>query len=119
MSRSVEQRLANAAAAGELRSERLEGKPLADIDRVRSDGWWAERTARTEVSRERRRAAEEARSAARVRFWRTATRAELDALVAEANAAIDHANLNMVDDDQLERFDPLDIAQRWNALRRG
>lgn len=40
--RSVEERLAKAAANGELRVPELEGKPLADLDQPRNSGWWAD-----------------------------------------------------------------------------
>lgn len=111
----VEERLANAAASGELDGGPLTGKPLPDIDERRRDGWWAEQFVKRELSHDRRVVALEARAAARAGFWTAASVAELDALVADANAAIAHANINLTDDDQIAPFDPADILRRWTV----
>ena len=54
IARSVEQRLANAAASGELRVAKLEGKPIPGIDERRPDGWWADQFVKRELSHDRR-----------------------------------------------------------------
>jgi len=113
--RSVEQRLANAAAAGELDTPELAGKPL-DLDSRRGEGWWADQFTRRELSHDRRVAAEEAAAEARVAFWRAADVDELRGLVGSANDAIEHANINLVEADRLEPFDPADIERRWSEL---
>ena len=64
--RSVEERLANAAAGGELDTPELHGKQL-DLDMHRSQGWWADQFTRRELSHDRRRRAEIAAAAARGR----------------------------------------------------
>ena len=113
--RSVEQRLANAAAAGELDTPELNGKPL-DLDSQRGEGWWADQFTRRELSHDRRRAAEEAAGEARVGFWRAADRDELIRLVSDANEAIERANINLIDAARLTPFDPADIERRWHDL---
>lgn len=116
--RAVEERLAKAAAAGELDTPHLAGKPLPDLDRPREQGWWAQQFVRRELSHDRRKAAETAAAAARAGFWRAATEGDLVARVQAANEAIDRANVNLVDADRLERFDLDDICARWTRLRR-
>ena len=113
----VEQRLANAAAAGELDGGPLNGKPLPGIDEQRPDGWWAEQFVTRELSHDRHQAALEAARRARAEFWKATSSAELADLVAGANTAIAHANINMVDADQIELFDIDDVHRRWAALR--
>lgn len=115
--RSVEQRLANAAAAGELDTPELNGRPL-DLDAQRGEGWWADQFTRRELSHDRRRTAEEAAEAARVGFWRAPDRDELLRLVREANDAIERANINLVDADRLAAFDPAEVERRWRELHR-
>lgn len=115
--RSVEERLAKAAAAGDLDTPHLKGKQL-DLDRGRGEGWWAERFVRRERSHDRRQEAVEAIDAARVGFWRADSEAGVRALVTAANLDIDEANVNLVEADQLERFDSDDIVERWRTLRR-
>ena len=116
--RSVEERLAKAAAAGELDTPHLAGKPLPDLDRPRSQGWWADRFVQRELSHDRRRVAEAAAATARAGFWRAATLGELRERVGDANVAIARANVNLVDGDRLELFDWDHISDRWQALRR-
>ena len=53
--RVIEERLAHAAASGELDAPHLHGKPLPDLDRPREQGWWADRFVRREMSHDRRR----------------------------------------------------------------
>ena len=115
--RSVEERLAKAAAAGELDAPTLAGRPLADLDRPREQGWWANRFVQRELSHDRRRVAEAAASEARVGFWRAATVDDLRGRVRDANAAIVRANINLVETDRLEPFDHADIEARWRRLR--
>ena len=118
ISRSVEQRLANAAESGELRVEKLEGKPIPGIDERRPEGWWAEQFVKRELSHDRRKVAVAAAASARARFWRAESVDELADLVAVANKAIARANINLVDDDRLDHFDLADVITRWRALRR-
>lgn len=115
--RSVEQRLANAAAAGELDTPELNGKPL-DLDSQRGAGWWADQFTRRELSHDRRQAAEDAAEAARATFWRAGDPNELAELVQSANDAIERANINLVEADRLAPFDRADIERRWRELRR-
>jgi hypothetical protein len=115
--RSVEERLANAAAAGELDAPTLKGKPLPDLDRPRPQGWWAEQFVRRELSHDRRVRAEAAARAARAGFWRATDTDELSGLVRDANAAIVRANVNLVEGDRLECFDAADVEARWRRLR--
>src|SRR5262249_41193752 len=75
--RMLEERLASAAANGELSAPHLEGKPLPDIDRQRSQGWWAEQFAARELSHDRRERAVVAAAQARAGFWRAASLDEL------------------------------------------
>lgn len=114
--RSVEERLANAAAGGELDTPELHGKQL-DLDTHRGQGWWADQFTRRELSHDRRGRAEAAASAARAGFWRAATLDELRVAVREANEAIVRANINLIETDRLERFDAADIEDRWRGLR--
>jgi hypothetical protein len=115
--RSVEERLANAAAGGELDTPHLKGKQL-DLDTQRGQGWWADQFTRRELSHDRRRVAEEAAQAARVGFWRANDVDELRELVQSANDAISRANINLVEADRLPPFDPADIERRWERLHR-
>jgi hypothetical protein len=116
--RSVEERLAKAAAAGELDTPHLNGKPLPDLDRPRDPGWWADQFVRRELSHDRRKRAEAAAAVARAGFWRAVTRDELRERVRAANAAIATANVNLVPADQVEYFDWSDIRDRWEQLPR-
>lgn len=115
--RSVEERLANAAAAGELDTPELNGTPL-DLDNARREGWWADQFTRRELSHDRRRVAEDAAEAARLRFWRSGDLVELRGLVNDANDAIERANINLVESDRLTPFDHADIERRWRRLHR-
>ncbi len=114
--RAVEERLAQAARNGELTAPHLAGKPLDDLDRPRPQGWWAERFVERELSHDRRVRALDDAAAARAGFWRTHTLAELRAAVADANAAIARANVNLIPGDRLEPFDATDIEARWHRL---
>lgn len=117
--RSVEERLANAAASGELDVHpALKGKPIPDLDRQRPQGWWADQFARRELSHDRRERALAAAAAARAGFWRAPTIGELRDRVREANVAIVRANVNLIETDRLARFDLADIEDRWRALPR-
>lgn len=113
--RSVEERLANAAAAGELDTPELNGQQL-DLDTHRTQGWWAVQFTRRELSHDRRKVADAAAATARAGFWRSASVAELGDRVRAANEAIATANLNLVATDRLERFDHADIESRWRRL---
>ncbi len=115
--RSIEERLANAAAAGELDTPELNGRPL-DLDTHRGEGWWADQFTRRELSHDRRETAEAAAAAARVGFWRACDLAALRDLVRDANAAIVRVNINLIESDRLIPFDPDDVERRWHRLRR-
>ena len=117
ISRMIEERLAEAAADGELDTPHLRGREL-DLDAQRPQGWWADQFVARELSHDRRRTAETAAAKARVGFWRAETVGELQRQVAAANAAIVRANINLVETDRLDRFDPVDIEDRWRALPR-
>jgi DnaJ homologue, subfamily C, member 28, conserved domain len=117
VSRMVEQRLANAAEAGELDGGSLKGKPLPGIDTQRPDGWWAEQFVKRELSHDRRKAALEAAAVARTEFWKAASLGELRDQVITANEAIAKVNINLTDADQIERFDIADVRRRWSRLR--
>jgi hypothetical protein len=114
--RLLEQRLAEAAAQGELDAPTLKGKPLPDIDRQRGDGWWADRFVQRELSHDRRVVAVGAATAARNACWRASSELEVRALVADANRAIARANVNLIESDQLPPFDPDDVVSRWRRL---
>lgn len=115
--RAVEERLAQAARQGELSVPHLEGKPLADLDEQRPQGWWADQFARRELSHDRRRAAQTAATVARAGFWWAQTVDDLRARVGVANREIAAANVSLIESDQLEPFDVADIERRWHALR--
>lgn len=120
--RMLEQRLAAAARDGELDGGPLEGKPLADLDRPRKAGWWADQFVKRELSHDRRVDAEVDAARARARFWDAASIDELRERVALANRAIVAANVNLVEADLIELFDFREIVDRWSALgsdRRG
>lgn len=116
--RSIEERLANAVAGGELDTPELAGVPL-DLDVQRGQGWWAEQFTRRELSHDRRRVAEAAAAAARVGFWRSPSIDDLRGRVRDANAAIARANINLIVSDRLVPFDPDDIESRWRHLSTG
>jgi hypothetical protein len=114
--RMLEDRLAQAAANGELAAPSLEGKPLADLHVERQQGWWAEQFVRRELSHDRRVAAELAAATARAGFWRCSDEPTVRLAVRTANAAIVRTNLNLVEPDRLALFDVDDIVDRWRAL---
>jgi hypothetical protein len=115
----VEQQLADAARNGELDvAGPLKGKPIADLDVPRNQGWWADQFVQRERSHDRRKTAEAAAARARSRFWRAASIDELRELVGAANDAIATANINLVARDRLVPFDADDIVDRWHDLRR-
>lgn len=114
----LEERLAKAAADGELDTPHLRGTALPDLDRPREQGWWANRFVERELSHDRRKVAEKVAAAARAGFWRAETVEELREAVAAANAAIVRANVNLIETDRLAPFDVGDIEQRWIRLRR-
>jgi hypothetical protein len=116
--RVIEERLAQAAASGELDAPHLHGKPLPDLDRPREQGWWADQFVRREMSHDRRRVAEAAAAEARAGFWRAATADELRGLVTAADVAIAKANLNLIASDHLPLFDWSDVRDRWEQVRR-
>lgn len=114
----VEERLAKAAADGELAAPHLEGKPIADLHWERPEGWWAKRFFERELSHDRRSDALQSAATARAGFWRCSDEASVRDAVLQANAAIDRANVNIVPADQVDRFDLDDIVDRWRRLRR-
>lgn len=117
LSRALEERLAQAAANGELDApERLRGKPIADLDQPRPPGWWADQFVARERSHDRRAVAEKQAAVARAGFWRCDDLDTLRTSVAAANTAIDAANLKLIESDRLERFDLDDVSERWRRL---
>ena len=115
--RVLEERLARAAADGELSAPTLEGKPLADLHVSRPQGWWAEQFVRRERSHDRRVVADQMRAAARAGFWRCASVGELRDAVRAANDEIARVNVNLVESDLIAPFDEADIIARWRRLR--
>lgn len=115
--RMLEERLASAAASGELDAPHLHGKPLPDIDRQRSQGWWADQFVARELSHDRRQIAEHAAAEARAGFWKAASLDELRERVGAANQSIVTANLNLVEADRLALFDWHDTVARWRSLK--
>ncbi len=118
LDRVVEERLAEAAANGELAAPDLEGRPIADLHWERPEGWWARRFVERELSHDRRAATEAEISLARARFWRATSEDELRTLVARVNDEIDRANGRMVANDRLAPFDADDVVERWRRLTR-
>jgi hypothetical protein len=119
IARAVEERLARAAAAGELdAAPSLRGKPLPDIDRQRPAGWWADQFVAREKSYDRRQVALRDAASDRAGFWRCADVVSLRDSVAAANRRIDAANVNMVPADHVEHFDADDMIARWHRLQR-
>jgi len=116
--RMLEERLAQAAADGELSAPALEGKPIPDLHWERPPGWWAEQFVRRELSHDRRKVAADAAALARARFWRCLDLDELRASVQDANARIERANVNLIETDRLPLFDAGDVIERWRRLRR-
>lgn len=114
--RMLEERLARAAADGELDAPALSGKPLPDLDRPREQGWWAKQFVERELSHDRRAIAAAAASVARAGFWRCRSEDEVRAAVRAANQAIVRANVNLIADDRLDVFDADDIVARWRRL---
>lgn len=114
--RLVEERLARAAAEGELAAPQLEGRPIRDLHHQREQGWWARQFVDRELSHDRRRVAEAAAARARAGFWHATCLDDLRELVADANAAIVRANINLVEADRLPLFEVDDIEDRWRGL---
>lgn len=113
----MEERLAQAAANGELDAPTLKGKPIADLDRRRPDGWWADQFAARERSHDRREDAQRTVNTARAGFWRCPDLDALRAAVDEANVFIDTANVNLIASDRFPRFEHDDVIDRWRRLR--
>ena len=114
----MEERLAQAAANGELDAPTLKGKPIADLDRRRPDGWWAEQFVARERSHDRREDAQRAVNSARARFWRCTDVDALRIAVDHANDLIATANAGLVAADRFAPFDHDDVIDRWRRLRR-
>jgi len=116
--RAAEERLARAAANGELQVPELHGKPLTDLDKPRNSGWWADQFVARERSHDRRKDAETIAATARAGFWRCDDIEAVRRAVADANDAISAANVDLIESDRLAYFDPDDIVDRWRKLRR-
>ena len=116
--RMLEERLAQAAADGELAAPALEGKPIADLHWERPQGWWAHQFVQRELSHDRRVAATAAAATARAGFWRCDDIPSVLDAVHVANDAIVRANVNLIEADRLPLFDADDIVERWRRLRR-
>lgn len=114
----MEERLAHAAANGELDAPTLKGKPIPDLDRRRPDGWWADQFVARERSHDRREEAQRAVNSARAGFWRCDGLDDLRAAVDSANEFIDAANVNLIASDRLPRFEHDDVIARWHRVRR-
>lgn len=114
----LEERLARAAADGELDAPTLSGRPLPDLDHVRPQGWWADRFVGRELSHDRRQRAAEQAAIARAGFWRASSLVALRELVVAANEAIVTANRHLIESDQLAVFDVDDVEDRWRRLQR-
>jgi hypothetical protein len=116
--RIVEEQLSQAARNGDLSAPHLEGKPFADLDRQREQGWWAKAFVERELSHDRREVAREAAALAQAGFWRASSSDEVRRRVAEANVAVTRANVNLVPGDRLPLFDTDDVIDRWRRLPR-
>ena len=110
----VERKIAAAIERGELDPGALKGTPIADLDRPRQSGWWADEF----VRRERSRFAGEDAAAERVRWERRLARArdvdDLRRRVATANRWIDEVNGGLMTKDVVVRFDAADEIRRWH-----
>ena len=110
----VERKIAAAIERGELDPGALKGTPIADLDRPRQSGWWADEF----VRRERSRFTGEDAAAERGRWERRLARArdvdDLRRRVATANRWIDEVNGGLMTKDVVVRFDAADEIRRWH-----
>lgn len=116
--RSLEERLAQAARSGELDVPELAGRPIADLDRPRRPGWWAEQFVRRERSHDRRVDALAELARIRGRFWRCPDEDTLRRSIDDANAWIAATNDRLVPDDHVPPLEPDDIVARWRRMPR-
>jgi hypothetical protein len=116
--RLVESRIAEAIERGELDPGPLKGRPIADIDHPRREGWWAEQFVRRERSRlAREDALEEIRSWT-LRFQRAATIGELRLVIEDANRSIGRQNERLVAEDAVPLFEFGAVEHAWRSLPR-
>jgi hypothetical protein len=116
--RLVESRIAEAIERGELDPGPLKGKPIADIDQPRRDGWWAEQFVRRERSRLGREDALEEIRSWKLRFQRAATIGELRLVIEDANRWIGRQNERLVAEDALPLFEFGTVEATWRSLPR-
>ena len=116
--RSIEERLAQAARSGELDAPELAGRPIADLDRPRRSGWWAEQFVRRERSHDRRIDALAELDRRRAAFWRGPDEVTLRRAIDEANAWIATTNQGLIPADHLSDPDADDVVTRWRRVVR-
>jgi hypothetical protein len=114
----VDEQIRQAMERGEFDDLTGAGKPLADLDRQRQAGWFAERLVRRERSRVLHEDTLADLADRRVGFWRAPSIADLRRLVTEANRTIAAANGRLEPDDRIAPFDLHEVAADWRAIRR-
>ena len=114
--RLVESRIAEAIERGELDPGPLKGKPIADIDHPRQEGWWAEQFVRRERSRLAREDALDEIRSWKLRFQRAGTIGELRLAIEDANRWIGRQNDRLVADDALPLFEFGAVEDAWRSL---
>lgn len=94
------------------------GQPIADLDRPRPPGWWANRFLKQERSKLKRAALDERLTRERARVWRLPTEADVRARVDELNQVI--AEHNIVTSLEPRRaFDADETVATWRRLGLG
>lgn len=114
----VEQQIAQAMARGEFDDLPGAGRPIADLDRQRQPGWFAENLVRRERSRVLHGDTTDELARRRAAFWRATSIDELRGLVLEANKLIASTNPRLEPDDRLELVDLRSTAATWRSVRR-
>ena len=116
--RPVDQAIREAMERGEFDRLPGAGKPLADLDRQRQPGWFAEQLVRREHSRVLHDDTQDDLAARRVAFWRAPSIDELRRLVTEANRAIVAVNGRLEPEHRIAVFDFHDVVATWRTTRR-